>query len=164
MIIRPTQKLASKIKVSLRDILAADPNPFADWSASLFTVDRLQYVILTNTASLYSTLMSARGASDERKFLELTLSWLREFMAADGLASLYERFVAPSADDARFSKALNRSVTGSINDLIFQAKYMLANRELSLHDASRELNKTPMSAIKYENQRKTFMAPKVGMA
>ena len=38
---------------------------------------------------------------------------------------------------------------------------MLANRELLLGDASRELNQTPMSAIKYENQRETFKSLKV---
>jgi hypothetical protein len=57
-----------------------------------------------------------------------------------------------------------RNVTGSMNDLIFQAKTLRAGCGLSLHDGSRELNRTPMSAINYENQRDTFKSLKVESA
>jgi Domain of unknown function (DUF6933) len=40
MIIRLSQKLAKKIKVTPTRVLSPDANPFADWSAHLFTADR----------------------------------------------------------------------------------------------------------------------------
>jgi len=51
------------------------------------------------------------------------------------------------------TKTSSRSVLGSMNDLAFQAKYMihamggLANADFS--EIGRELNRIPMSAIKY---------------
>lgn len=162
MIFRLSQKLASKLEVTSLKILPVNHNPFADWSASLFSADRTQYMILTNTTALYSTVMYARGITDQRQFLDRTLCWLHEFMAADELGFIHERFVAPATNTVHFSKALNRSITGSMNDLIFQAKCFLTTGDLSPHDTSRRLNETPMSAIKYANPRVTLtsLAPK----
>ena len=49
MIFRLSRKLAQKLKVTPKVCIPLDPNPFADWSAHLFTVDRAQYIILTNS-------------------------------------------------------------------------------------------------------------------
>lgn len=59
-------------------------NPFADWSAGLFLVDRSQYILLTNTKSLYSTVLPGKGITEEKTFIEQALSSLRKFMDADG--------------------------------------------------------------------------------
>ena len=61
-----------------------DENPFADWSAGLFLVGRSQYILLTNTRSLYSTVLPGKGVTDEKTFLERALGSIREFMDADG--------------------------------------------------------------------------------
>jgi uncharacterized protein DUF6933 len=45
--------LGKKIHLAPARWLPADANPFADWSAHLFTAERVQYLMLTNTASLY---------------------------------------------------------------------------------------------------------------
>jgi hypothetical protein len=57
MIFRLSQKLAKKLKSSLPWPAPTDPNPFADWSGHLFTADKTQYLILTNTPSPYSTVI-----------------------------------------------------------------------------------------------------------
>ena len=57
MIFRLSQKLNAKIKVGALSVVPLDENPYADWSAHLFTVDRTQYIILSNTKSLYSTVL-----------------------------------------------------------------------------------------------------------
>ncbi|NOZ21562.1 MAG: hypothetical protein GXP25_10795 [Planctomycetes bacterium] len=43
---------------------AANPNPFADWPAHLFAADRVQYILATNTPSLYSMAIHGRGITD----------------------------------------------------------------------------------------------------
>lgn len=158
MILRLSAKLAKKIKTNPQAVLPADENPFADWSAHLFTADRTQYIILTNTTTLYSTLLYGRGISDDNRFLDQALTTLREFMALDGLGSMYQRFVSPVSGEVRFSKALNRSVTGSVNDLIQAAKWLTVEKELSPFDVAEELNKTPMSMLKYGSPRDAFVA------
>jgi hypothetical protein len=156
MIIRLSQKLAKKIKVSPTRILPPDANPFADWSTRLFIAYRAHYILLTNTASLYSAVMQGAGVSFDGEFLSRGLSQIRELMVDDGLELIYTRLVAPSTAAIRFSKALNRSVTGSMNDLAFYAKMWLTDGDLSPHDVSFKLNEIPMSALGYANSREAL--------
>jgi hypothetical protein len=153
MIVRLSQKLAKKIKESPARVLPLDANPLADWSAHLFTAERAQYILLTNTVSLYSTVMHGAGITGDNEFLRRGLGRINEFMADDGLELIYQRFVGPATGTIRFSKALNRSVTGSMNDLVYHAKAWLIEGDLSPHDVSFKLNEMPMSMFGYVNPR-----------
>jgi hypothetical protein len=158
MIFRLSQKLAKKLKIPLPRPVPADPNPFADWSAHLFAADRTQYLILTNTPSFYSTVIYGRGISYDSQFLDRALGSIREFMVDDGQEFIYRRLIAPASGTVRFTSALNRSVTGSINDLVYHAKFWLVERELSLFDTSFKLNEVPMSYFDYRTPREVFKA------
>jgi len=61
MIFRHFQKLRTKIKVGRLKAMPLAETPYADWSAHLFVADRKQYVILSNTASMYSCVMYGTG-------------------------------------------------------------------------------------------------------
>ncbi len=159
MIFRPTHKLARKIGVALSERLPLDANPFADWSANLFIFERVQHVILTNTASLYSMLMLGRGITDDSRFLDRAVTCMREFMSDDRNEDLFREFVMPHAGMALFSKSLDRSVLGSMNELVYLAKWHLADG-LSLAGASRQVNHTPMSPLRYRNPREAFRSLK----
>ena len=156
MIFRLSQKLAKKIKIAPTVCIPLDPNPFVDWSANLFTADRAQYVIVTNTSSLYSMVMHGRGISDDSEFIDAVLTHMREFMPSDGNEFMFRRFIAPASGVVRFSKALNRSVTGSMNDLVYHATMWLTEGELSPFDTSFKLNEIPFSALDYKNPREVF--------
>jgi hypothetical protein len=156
MILRLSQKLAQKIKVAPKVCVPLGPNPFADWSAHLFTADRAQYILLTNTASLYSMLMYGKGIFGDSEFIDAALTHMREFMPTDGNEFIFRKFIAPASGDVRFSKALNRSVTGSINDLVYHATMWMVERELSPFDAAFKLNDIPFSALDYRNPREVF--------
>jgi hypothetical protein len=147
MIFRLSQKLNDKIGAGRLSSRPLDENPFADWSAALFNADRTQYILVTNTNSLYSTVLYGKGITNDSYFIERALSSIREFMENDGLRFLYHRLIVPSTGTVSFAKALNRSVTGSMNDLIRHAEYWLTNEEISPHDVSFRLNGSLMSAI-----------------
>ncbi len=68
-------------------------------------------------------------------------------MQIEGYEHTYRNFIEPGLDAASFSKALNRSVTGSINDLVFGAKLFLVGNEMTLIEVSVLLNETPMSYL-----------------
>ncbi len=51
MIFRLPQKLAQKLKEGDLPTLPLDENPYADWSAHLFTVVRTQYIIVAKALS-----------------------------------------------------------------------------------------------------------------
>ena len=78
------------------------------------------------------------------------MSSIRECLDAAGQAAAYQRFIAPASRSVRFAKALNRSVTGSINDMARHAAYWLAAEELAPVEVGSRLNTIPMSALKHE--------------
>jgi hypothetical protein len=153
MILRLSQKLNTKIKAGKLVEMPLDENPYSDWSCHLFTADRTQYIMLMNTVSLYSCVMYGRGISDDSTFIARALDTIREFTADDGKQFIYRKFIAPSSETVSFAKALNRSVTGSMNDHIHAAKFMLAD-DMAPSDIGYRLNETPMSALNGPDGRK----------
>lgn len=156
MILRLSQKLAKKVEESPAQVLPPDANPYADWSAHLFTADRTQYIIFSNTASMYSAVLYGAGITWDGELIQRGLSQVREVMADDGLEFLYQRFVAPASGTVYLSKALNRSVTGLMNDFVAHAKFWLAEGELSPFDVSFKLNENPMAPHCYANPREVL--------
>ena len=162
MIVRVSAKLGKKIHLTPSKSLPADDNPFADWSTHLFVADRTQYILITNTASLYSMVMFGRGITDDCQFLDRITSYMGEFIRDDGFGFIYERLIIPAMERVSFSKALNRSVTGSMNDFVFMAKTRLIEREVSPYDVSFWLNEVPMSYIKMGRPKDAFQSLNVG--
>jgi hypothetical protein len=156
MIFRLTHKLSSKIRAEALPALPLDENPLADWTAALFVTGRTSYILLSNTKSLYSTVMTAKGIADEGEFTVLALGSIRDFLQQAGQGAVYERLIAPVTDTVRFAGALNRSVTGSITDLTKQAAHLLAAGDASLFEVASRLNETPMTALKHDGSSHGF--------
>ena len=160
MIFRLSEKLSTQVKVVSLAALPLDDNPYADWSARIFLVSRTKYLIVTNTKSLYSTVMYAKGINSENEFVGRALGGIREFMDDDGQQLVYDRFIAPASSSVRFGKTLSRTVTGSMNDLIFHATMWLTDGK-SPHDVGFKLNDIPFSWLMaagkpYGQPRKVF--------
>ena len=153
MIIRLSQKLATKIKAGKLSEMPLDENEYADWSAHLFTCERIQYVILCNTKSFYSCVMFGKGITSDGIFIERALSMIRAFMENDGQALAYREFIAPVSASISVAKSLNRSVIGSMNDHVQASKFLLEDG-FSPHDVGFRLNQTPLSALTDANGRK----------
>jgi len=156
MIFRLSQKLNAKIKAGTLGAQALDENPFADWSAHVFSAKHTQYVIICNTRSFYSTVMYAKGITNENLFITRVLGGLREFLEDDGQEFIYTHLISPASATVRFAKALDRSVTGSMNDLIYHATMCLIEDEMAPHDVGFKLNKIPFSSLTYTNPRETL--------
>lgn len=147
MIFRISQKLATKIKAGSLSTLPLDENPYADWSAHLFTVNRAQYILLSNTKSLYSCVMFGAGITNDGEFIERAFSTIREFMQDDGQQFAYAKFIAPASGTVRYAKALNRNTTGSMNELILAADHVLADGDVAPHEVGTKINEVLLSAL-----------------
>jgi len=156
LIFRITHKLGKKIGFEPYQSIPLDSNPFIDWSAHLFTAERVQYIMVTNTLSLYSIVMYGKGITNESKFINGVLSYMKFYMCGDGNESIFERYISSNTAQVFFSKNLNRAVTGSMNDLIFHAKIHLIERNESPYNVSVRLNEIPMSYLRYDNPRNSF--------
>ena len=140
MIIRLTERLAKKIKENALMSVPLARNPFADWTARLFTVDRVQYILITNTATLYSVVMFGKSITNDNAFIHAMLDSLRDLMEEDALREIYHQQVAPQTDRISFAKSASRSVTSSMNQLSFEAEVYLTSGEVSPFDVSLRLN------------------------
>jgi len=158
MIFRITFKLAKKIGVTplIALLFEKEKNSLIDWCVNLFTAQRTQYIILTNTMSLYSTIMYGRGITGEKQFIQGAWSILKEFMTLDGNAIFFNKISTLEDKNILFSKMLDRRVTGSMNDLIFQAKIHLMEGQKSPLEVSFRLNESPMSYLKYNHPKDEF--------
>lgn len=163
MVLRLSAKLAAKLHSAPGPAVPLALNPYADWSAHLFTADRTQYILLSNTAAFYSTVFYGRGLTDDGQFLDRALSHLGEFLREDGFGSVYERRIVPEAGRVLLCGALNRSVTGSINELVRLAKGHLVEQAMAPDEVSRHLNETPMSGLDYSHPRAAFGALRPGL-
>jgi len=162
MIFRLTHKLAKKIGIVRLKFLPLNCNPYIDWTAHLFTAERVQYIVVTNTTSLYSLVMCGRGITDDNEFIQRTLSFMRDIMTDNGCEFIFRRLIVPHTGRIRFSKATNRRVIGSMNELIFEAKLYLVERQLSPFETSRKINETPMSYLGYNSPKEALRQLKAG--
>ena len=150
MIIRLTAKLAKRLHFPLQQALPAHENPYLDWTATVFSADRAQYVMLINSKSLFSVVFYAKGLTSDDRFVRKTEQTLRDNLSSAGFAFPFQRFIEPELMRVTFCKNANRSVTGSMNDLIYQAKCHIIEGNASPADLSILLNRIPMGALKYE--------------
>jgi hypothetical protein len=155
--LRLSQKLNDKVKAGNLPARPMNENPFADWSAHRFFASRTPYVLFTNTRSFYSTVFSS-GVPNDHRLIERSMAALREFMEAVGQAFAFHQFVAPASGTVFFAKALDRRVTGTMNDLVNLATHWLIETELSPFDVGFKINESPYSALDYNNPREAFRA------
>ena len=146
MIFRISQKLNEKLNLHLSH-LPPEENPYGDWTAHLFTAKRTQYIIISNTASLYSVVIYGRGITDPGRFVGQAIEMIQTSLKWEGKAFFYERFLMPSMNTVQFSKSISRSTTGSINELVRVAKRILEEEDIPPSEVGKELNQVLLSAI-----------------
>jgi hypothetical protein len=158
MIFRLTAKLAQKIGIDPLFALPYDQgkSPLLDWNAHLFTVQRTQYILATNTESLYSLVMPGRGITTDKQVVQSFRAGLQAFLAGQEHHSKVALDVLSPARDASFAKIADRRILGSMNDLIFQSKIRIAEGQQTLFEVSYFLNETPMSYLKYNSPKRVF--------
>ena len=150
MLFRLSAKLNTYLKHSRLKDRPLQADPFADWSAHLFLVKREKLILVSNTHSLYSFVMYAHTLPNELRFYERTMSYMRRFMELDGLEHVYEERIIPNTNMYHYAKALNRSVTGCMNELIHTAIYSVAERGMEPFEVGKVLNGVLLSTLKTE--------------
>lgn len=145
---RLTQKLAKKIKEpGSLPALKAHENPLADWTANFFTAARTQYVIVCNTATMFSCLFYGAGVNNSDKFIKSALQAIRDAVEDEGLANIYSSKIVPATGRIRFGKSLHRSVTGSVTEQINAAKAHLQDGDLAPCQVADMINNNLLSYL-----------------
>lgn len=148
MIFRLTTKLAKKIKESPESAAPLDGNPFIDWAATLFTINRHQYILITNRESLLSWVFYGSGVPEGHQFILKALTGIRECMEEYGFEFIYETQIVPNTGRIRFSKVGDRKVNGVMVDLVKHAQYYNRMEDLVPCEIAMRLNKIPQCSRK----------------
>lgn len=121
MIIRLTDALRKKLKVGALETAPMHENPLADWTARLFYVDRVQYVLVCNTPTFYAVVLPERGLAADGDLIVRSMMAVMATMHHEGYGHVYDQHIAPETGQVRFCKTLNRTVTGTMTIMIESA-------------------------------------------
>ncbi len=95
-IIRVSGKLGKKIDFTPEQKIPMHDNPYLDWSAHLFRAPRKEYILITNTASLYLFSFLARVLRMKINCLKRAIRQLEDMLEEDGFELIFERVIAPA--------------------------------------------------------------------
>jgi len=155
LMIRSTNKINRKVHGYLNEFIDCE-NPFLDWHIHLFTANRVQYLIYTNTNSLLSFISYGKGITDDSALIKDVLYTIREGLTKLSLDFFYNRHISKATGSAIFTKTNSRSVLGSINDFVKIARWLIENRDHNPFSVSKELNQMPMKAIGHASPLSAF--------
>jgi hypothetical protein len=156
MILHLTDRLAKKLGETYLAAGRVGRDKFSDWSACLFTADRTQYILFSNTATLYSMVSYGAGVTDGNRLIHDLIDTMRDVTKRDGLEAVYDARIARGFNTFSFTKALEGTVAGGLSELVSVAKLHLASGEISPYDVSFVLNDVPLSYLKGQRPLEAF--------
>lgn len=74
---------------------------------------------------------------------------------------IFEKIIAPNSARITLSKTINKSVLGSINDMVNMSKFVVESEDMSPFDLSDFLNNTPFKFINYQSPLAAFKSMKL---
>lgn len=126
-IIRVTQKLQKELGFKQADLsaVAERSNPFVEWYAHLFFMDRKKHIIFVEAETLFSFSVENVFRKDIRKRLpELFEKGLGRALYIEGVsAEVMSKVMDVCRGDVIFARTENRRTIGAMNEFIKQHKY-----------------------------------------
>jgi hypothetical protein len=94
--------------------------------------------------------------TDEQSLIRRLLGGLEVCLAGTKLEFQFQRWILPELISTQWAPIPGKSILGSLNDLIFQARHGLENRDYTPVELSRWLAATPMSALGMNSPERVF--------
>jgi hypothetical protein len=132
----------------------------ADWCAHEFRVSRHRYLIFCNTAALYPVVMMASGVTDGPKLAARLMGGLQTCLRGGEVEIRFRQRILVEMPVIQWAPIPDKSVLGSINELVFAAKCRLEDRDCGPEELSRWLARTPMTILGGNSPDRMF--PKLG--
>ncbi len=158
MILRLSDALSKKIKLTPTELAPLNANPFADWSCHCFAAGGAPFVLAANTASFYTVVFPGRRITRHGQFESSLLGQLQEFIVRDGFEFIYKRLIDSEGADVSYSRPLNPVVTGALTDLSELAAHLLEEEKRPPDEVANRINRSPLSVIKHAHPRDAFRA------
>lgn len=156
MIIRLTNKMFKKIKESPSEAQPEAENPFIDWVADPFFVNRHNYIIITNCASVLSWIFPGKGINDVSTFIKCSMTSVFECLDLYGFDAQFQQIILPSFGNVKLRKVADKNMSGILVDLVKTSKFFIGNYGLSLRETSIRINEIPQLTRKEPFPAKAF--------
>lgn len=144
LVFRPTKMLAARLKLKDLERSVSASSPYLDWSAHTFIGARYRYLIVTNSASLFSIVVPQAGVTSADAFIRTVGAALERYLEGCGRRSIFTKHIAPHLGEVVFARFTDRGVMGSMNDYVYTARDYLLPRGVSPVEIADQLNETPM--------------------
>jgi len=163
MIFRLTNKLAKKIKEDpLPHFKEPVDNPYLEWYANYFTIQRYQYVLVINASSLLSIVMHGAGITDFNRFKDQFAMQLKDLLLEMDCELILRRVILPNLSPLIISKTTNRTILGNMNEMKKKIDLYSLRYELSPVDMSDLINRTPYKMIDFMTPEEKFKSMGLG--
>ena len=158
MIIHITNKVQKKLHVSLATAFPGQDDGYQRWYANLFRANRRQNILTTNAASLYSVVLPGQGITNAGAYQQALWPALEQQLKADSMPPIYQSHIAPYTDNMVFVKTANRSVLGSMNNMVEMMSYLLEREDLnfSLLQIGSKMNTCFFKTIEEHRPKEVF--------
>ena len=157
LILRPTLKLAAKLKLEPLPDLPPSDRPITDWCVRSFKCGRISYLIFSNTASLFSFVTPQRGVTNAKSMRTTFATAIHHNLDRTEHGQHHASAILATMGDCQFSRCRNRSVLSSINDLTWMAQCHLERGD-SIARVTTMINQAPMGLLNMDNPARRFAA------
>jgi hypothetical protein len=125
-----------------------------EWYCHLFFIHRKKCLLFTHSPTLFSFFIADIRADDLRNFGDSFRAQATNAFGAEGLTSTQIAYLLDTGPD-QIGKTVNKSVIGSMNDLIRMWKYYVEEagrlETIKVEEVNKEMKNVPMSYIGMES-------------
>jgi len=153
-LIQCTKKLLNELPINIEN--AQDKQTLlGNWHANLLLIERRKCVLFTNDTTLYSLFIPRLVKPDFQKLASIFISNLVANFTYEGLDKYVDAILEEYQYNLSFRKSSNRSVLGSMNDIVNMISAYLYQHggleNVNCLKLNQELNRIPLKAIKYND-------------
>jgi len=155
-LLRCTKKLLTEMKLNDTDLYQEESSSsgLGDWYVNLFKYSRFKCLVFTNEMTLFSFVSFRVGKSEIRELpgefrYHLNIALKQEGIPDKIIFSILEDYL-----DVKYGKTTNRSVLGSMNDMISIYKFRVDKLDTlnpdTLQSLNVKLNRNPLKVLDYK--------------
>ena len=155
-LLRCTKKLMTEMGLREKDLAQEeeDTTGLGDWYANLFKYSRYKCLIFTNEMTLFSFVIFRVGKREITKLSGEFHYHMHLALKHEGIPDNIILAILKDYHHMGYGKTANRSVLGSMNDMISHYKFVVDGLDNldsdSLQSLNHELNRIPLKANKYK--------------
>ncbi|WP_433922925.1 DUF6933 domain-containing protein [Paenibacillus taichungensis] len=127
------------------------------WHANVFRMAKKNNLIIMNNKTRYCFILFGIRKEHYRNFKEIFLNALIENLKADGISEPLINNYISNANSIKFIKTYDRSVLGSMTDMVKMTEFMIEDylpiQEMNIIELNKINNNTPLVKLKkFSNQ------------